>query len=41
MQSMMEARMLCYEGRVADAIALYDSIAQDITSDTLLSAQRR
>jgi hypothetical protein len=39
--SMMEARMLCYEGRVVDAIALYDSIAQNITSDTFRSAQRK
>jgi hypothetical protein len=38
---MIEARMLCYEGRVVDAIALYDSIAQNITSDTFLSAQRK
>jgi hypothetical protein len=39
--SMMEARMLCYEGREVDAIALYDSIAQNITSDRFLSAQRK
>src|SRR5260370_26255530 len=39
MLSMLEARIVCYEGRVVNAMALYDSIVQDITPDTLLSAR--
>jgi hypothetical protein len=38
---MLEARIVCYEGRVTDAIALYDSIAQSVEPDTLLSARRK
>ena len=41
MLSMLEARMACYEGRVMDAMVLYDSITQSITSDTFLSARRK
>jgi hypothetical protein len=41
MLSMLEARMVCYQGRVVDALALYDHIVQDITPDMLLSAQRK
>jgi hypothetical protein len=41
MLSMLEARIVCYEGRVVDAMALYDNIVQDITPDTFLSAQRK
>ena len=41
MLSMLEARLVCYEGRVMDALALYDSIVQGITPDTFLSAQRK
>jgi hypothetical protein len=32
--SMLEARIVCYEGHVMDAMVLYDSIAQSITSET-------
>jgi hypothetical protein len=39
MLSMLEARMVCYAGRVVDAMTLYDGIVQDITPDTLLSAR--
>jgi hypothetical protein len=41
--SMLEARIVCYEGRVMDAMALYDGIVQAITPDTntFLSAQRK
>jgi hypothetical protein len=39
--SILEARMVCHEGRVVDAMALYDGIVQGITPDTFLSAQRR
>jgi hypothetical protein len=38
---MLEARIVCHEGHVVDALALYDSIVQDITSDTFLSARRK
>jgi hypothetical protein len=31
----LEARTVCYEGRVMDAMALYDSIAQSLTPDPL------
>jgi hypothetical protein len=39
--AMMGARMVCYEGRVVDALALYDSISRSITPDPLLSDRRR
>jgi hypothetical protein len=41
MLAMLEARIVCHEGRVMDAMALYDSIVQGITPDTFLSAQRK
>jgi hypothetical protein len=41
MLSILEARMVCYQGRVVDAMALYDNIAQGITPDTLVSARRK
>jgi hypothetical protein len=41
MLSMLEARIVCHEGHVVDAMALYDSITQSITPDTFLSAQRK
>src|SRR5262245_58234771 len=28
--TMLHARMVCYEGRVVDALALYDSVSQSI-----------
>ena len=31
MLEMLEARIVCHEGRVRDAMALYDTIAQSIT----------
>ena len=33
MFTMMHARMVCHEGRAADALALYDNIAQSITAN--------
>jgi hypothetical protein len=39
--SILEARLVCHEGRVVDAMALYDGIVQGITPDTFLSAQRK
>jgi hypothetical protein len=41
MLSMLEARIVCYQGRVVDAMALYDSIVESVTSDALLSARQR
>jgi hypothetical protein len=41
MLAMLEARIVCHEGHVMDAMALYDSIVQGITPDTILSAQRK
>jgi hypothetical protein len=41
MLSMLEARLVCYEGRVVDAMALYDDIVAGITPDTFLSARRK
>jgi hypothetical protein len=39
MLAMLEARIICHDGRVMDAMALYDGIAQNVTPDTLLSAR--
>jgi hypothetical protein len=41
MLAMLEARIVCHEGHVMDAMALYDSIVQSVTSDTLLSVRQR
>ena len=41
MLAMLEARLVCYEGRVVDAMALYDGIVQSVTPDTLLSARQK
>jgi hypothetical protein len=41
MLSILEARMVCYQGRVVDAMALYDGIVQGLTPDTFQSAQRK
>src|SRR5713226_7202236 len=38
---MLEARIVCYEGRVLDAMALYDGITQSITPDPALSLRRK
>src|SRR5712671_2125067 len=40
MLSMLEARIVCHEGRVIDAMALYDSISQSITPDPLYPFSR-
>jgi hypothetical protein len=41
MLALLEARIVCHEGHVMDAMALYDSIARSVTPDTLLSARHR
>ena len=33
--TMMNARMICYDGHVVDAIAIYDSVARSLTPNTL------
>ena len=37
--TMMHARMVCFEGNVADALSLYDEIAKSITSDIVTTGQ--
>ena len=37
--AMMHARIVCHDGHVADALALYDGIAQSIIADQLLSGR--
>ena len=49
MLTMMDARMICYEGHVVDALAIYDDIARgltphnlrQITSSNLITSQAR
>jgi hypothetical protein len=41
MIEMMHARMVCYEGRVVEALELYDSISQSITVGPGLAGQSR
>jgi hypothetical protein len=41
MLAMLEARIVCHEGRVVDAMALYDSIASSVTPDTVASSRHR
>jgi len=41
MLAMLEARLVYYEGRVMDAMAIYDGIVQSVTPDTLLSARQK
>src|SRR5262245_55656753 len=37
--AMTHARMVCQEGRVVDALALYDTIAQTLIADSRLSGR--
>ncbi len=37
MHTIMHARVMCFGGQVVDALALYDDVAQSITSDFVLS----
>jgi hypothetical protein len=41
MLAMLQARIVCHDGRVADALTLYDRIATSITPDTILYMRRR
>jgi hypothetical protein len=38
-RTMRRARSMCFDGHVVDALALYDDIAQSITSDWSLAGQ--
>ena len=38
-RTIMHARVMCFEGQVVDALAIYDSIAQSITPDWVLSGR--
>ena len=38
-RTVIHARMMCFDGQVADALALYDDIARSIASDWALSSQ--
>jgi hypothetical protein len=40
MLTMLQARIVCHEGRVVDAMNIYDGIAQSITPDAPFSARR-
>ena len=35
MVTMMNARMICYDGHVVDALAIYDSVASSLTPSNL------
>ncbi len=37
MNTIMHARVMCFEGHVVDALAVYNDVAQGITSDFVLS----
>ena len=39
MFAMTHARMVCQEGRVVDALAIYDTIAQTLISDSKISSR--
>jgi hypothetical protein len=41
MLAMLEARIVCHQGHVMDAMALYDSIVRSVTTDTFQSARQR
>ena len=41
MLSIMHARIVCHEGHVLDALAIYDGIAQRITPQPALSGRSR
>jgi hypothetical protein len=41
MLAMLEARIVCHQGHVMDALTIYDGIARSVTPDTFLSARQR
>jgi hypothetical protein len=38
-RTVIHARMMCFDGQVVDALALYDGVAQSIAPDWALSGQ--
>ena len=40
MLDMMHARMVCFEGRVLDALALYESIRDSLNTSTVVTERR-
>jgi hypothetical protein len=38
-RTVIHARMICFDGHVVDALAIYDDVAQSIVSDWALSSQ--
>jgi len=40
-RDVVHARMMCFDGHVVDALALYDNIANSIASDWVLSSERQ
>lgn len=41
MLAMLEARIVCHQGHVMDAMALYDHVVQSVTPDSFLSARQK
>ena len=41
MFTMMNARLVCHEGHVVDALAMYEKIAQSLTSNPFVTGQRQ
>ena len=41
LNTIFDARMVCAEGRVLDALEIYDSVARRITSDRIFSGQMK
>jgi len=38
-RTILHARMMCFDGQVVDALALYDDVAHSINSEWMLSSQ--
>ena len=41
MSTMMYARLVCHEGYVMDALAIYDKVVQSLTSNPFVTGQRQ
>jgi hypothetical protein len=39
MRTLVHARMMCFDGQIMDALALYDQVAQSVTSAWVLSGR--
>jgi hypothetical protein len=40
MLAMLHARIVCHEGRVVDALAIYDNVAQSLTANFFITGRR-